>query len=182
MTTLQIISAIRNMDPEARRRLRENANRWLNGSPRQTSEARQVLDALDEVSERERSRKPRRLSRADAATRIVQAFRDPPTSETERRVVQVLLDNPDQSSEFLTAQCGWQGKAWQMHFGTMCRNREHLLWPAHFDPSLGRPFYTGILADFDADTRGFTLKPEAVEGFRRLGLEPARRSTRGGAR
>ena len=170
------------MDPEARQRLRENANRWLNGSPRQADDARRVLNALDEVSERERSRTSPRLTRADTVARIVQALRDPPMSETERRVVQVLLDNPDQSSEFLTAQCGWQGQSWHMHFGTVCRNREHLLWPAHFDPSLGRPFYTGILADFDAETRGFTLKPEAVDGFRQLGLEPARRSTGGGAR
>ncbi len=103
-------------------------------------------------------------------------------SETERRVVRVLLDNPDQSSEFLTAQCGWQGHAWQMHFGTMCRNREDLLWPAPFEPKRTAPFYCGILADFDETTRGFTLKPAAAEGFRRLGLEAAAGSVRDGSK
>jgi hypothetical protein len=181
MTILQIINAIPNMDPEARRRLRENVNRRLHGSPKQAAEASQVLDALDEVSERERSQTSRPLSETDAVARIVEAFRDT-MSETKRRVVQVLVDNPDQSSEFLTAQCGWHRQAWQMHFGTMCRSREHLLWAAPFEPKRNAPFYCGILADFDEATGGFTLKPEVVEGFRRLGLEPAAGSTRGGSR
>ena len=182
MTTLQIIDAIPGMGRDARRRLRENASRWLNGSPSQAAEARQVLEALDEVSERERSQASRPLAEADAVARVVRAFQDPPMSETERRVVQVLLDNPDRSSEFLTAKCGWQGQSWQMHFGTMCRNREHLLWAAPFEPKRNAPFYCGILADFDETTRGFTLKPEAVEGLRQIGLEPGAESIGGGAK
>ena len=101
---------------------------------------------------------------------IVEAFQ--PMSETDRMLVQVLLDNPDASSEQLTEAMGWKDQAWQLHFGKMCERREHLLWPAPFEPKRDAPFYSGILADFDEDTRGFTLKPEVVEAFARLGLRP----------
>ena len=115
----------------------------------------------------------------EKVARIVRAFQDPPPSKTERRVIQVLLENPGQSSAFLTSKCGWRGQSWHMHFGKMCRRRGRLLWPAPYEARRRADFYTGILTDFDETTRGFTLKPEAVEGFRQVGSEPERGSTMG---
>ena len=102
-------------------------------------------------------------------------------SEAERRVFEALLNNPGQSARALSGALEWGRSAWQLHFGKLCRSREHLLWAAPPDQERpSRTLYCGILADFDWDTRGYTLKPEAVDAFRQLGLEPARRSTEGG--
>ena len=95
-------------------------------------------------------------------------------SEADEKLVRVLLDNPDATSEQLSEAMGWKGQAWQLHFGKMCERREHLLWPAPFEPKRNAPFYSGILAEFDEITRGFTLKPEVVEAFAQLGSAPAR--------
>ena len=122
---------------------------------------------------RDRDEPEHRLTGPQKVERIVSAFGYPPMTETERLIIQVLLDHPGQSSAFLTSKCGWQGQSWHMHFGLMCSRRQHQLWRAEIEPGLRRPFYTGILADYDGNTSGFTLKPEAVEAFRRLGLEPA---------
>jgi hypothetical protein len=106
--------------------------------------------------------------------RVVDAFRQMPMSGSEETLVRVVLDNPDASSERLTEAMGWNDQAWRLHFGEMCKKREALLWAATFEPKRNVPFYSGILADFDEFTRGFTLKPEVVEAFARLGLRPRR--------
>ena len=64
-----------------------------------------------------------------------------------------------------------------MHFGGLCRARDHLLWPAPYEESRCADFYSGILAEFDTETRGFTMKPDAVSGLRRIGLTPTRLAT-----
>ena len=110
---------------------------------------------------------------ADTIATVVDAFQHAPMSETDRMLVQVLIDNPDASSEQLTEAMGWKDQAWQLHFGKMCERREHLLWPAPFEPKRNAPFYSGILADFDEDTRGFTLKARG-----RRSLRPTRAACR----
>lgn len=103
--------------------------------------------------------------------RIVEAFQSCPMSETERRAVQALLNNPGLSAGALSGQAGWGRGAWQLHFGKLCRSREHLLWAAPPDEERpSRTLYCGILADFDWETRGYTLKPEAAIAFEELGL------------
>ena len=103
---------------------------------------------------------------ADTIATVVDAFQHAPMSETDRMLVQVLIDNPDASSEQLTEAMGWKDQAWQLHFGKMCERREHLLSPAPFEPKRNAPFYSGILADFDKDTRGFTLKTRGRRSLR----------------
>lgn len=118
--------------------------------------------------------KPERAETTDPdqgrAQRVAEAFTRVPLSEHERRVVQTLLDNPGASSEALTRAVGWGGQVWHTHFGKLCRARAHLLWPAPYEEKRKADFFSGILADFDPRTRGFTMKPEAVAGFRRIGL------------
>jgi hypothetical protein len=100
----------------------------------------------------------------------VEAFRK--MTETERKLVQVLLDHPGATSTLLSQKLGWGGMSWHMHFGTMCKDRRHLLWPAPYAEERDADFYSGILADFDDATSGFTMKPEAIEALATLGLRP----------
>jgi len=172
MTAARLIDAIPTKSVEERRLMRENARRAIHqGGPR-AAEAKGMLEALDAFKADALDPAAHDLIGRDAATIIVEAFQRMPMSETERRLVQVLLNHPEASSEQLSQHMGWTEHAWHLHFGTMCSKREHLLWPAPFEPSIGRRFHGGILTRFDATTRGYNLKPEAVEAFARLGLRP----------
>jgi hypothetical protein len=168
-----IIDAIPNMDRQQRQTIRERPRTWLaHGSGDRASAARLMLAALDAFEAREREGLVGHVAPNERVQRIYDAFQRLPMSETEGHVVHVLLDNPGLTSERLTAVAGWKGQTWHLLFGSMCRHREHLLWSAPFDEGLGRKFYSATLADFDPNTRGFTLKPEAVEAFNLLGLRP----------
>lgn len=173
MNVSGVIAAIPKMDAKERRTLRDRATAWVEGGSKdQADAAKVVLEALDDAEKREGEELVRHIAGLDKAQRVVEAFTKAPLSDHERHVVQVLLDNPGFSSEALTQQAGWGGQAWHMHFGELCRDRVRLLWPAPFEESRSSDFYSGILADFDSGTRGFTMKPEAVEGFRRIGVAP----------
>ncbi len=177
MNVAGVIAAIPRMDPKARQRVRDNADRWLELGPKQAAAAKDVLQALDAVEGREKEHAERHPAGPDRIGRIVEAFEQHPMSNNERLIVQVLLDNPGRPSEELARKAGWKGQsAWHLHFGAMCHARQHLLWPAPFDVHHGANFFTGILADFNARNRGFTLKPEAAGAFRRLGLAPKKKA------
>lgn len=106
----------------------------------------------------------------DTTQQIRTAFETVEMKAHEIRLVQALLDHPGSTSEQLTAVMKWKGLAWQMHFGTMCRNRKALLPEAEWVPTRNGYFYSGILADFaDAGSR-FTMKPAAVAAFASLGI------------
>jgi hypothetical protein len=105
------------------------------------------------------------------ASRIVEAFQSMPMTETERKIIQALLDNPGATSAALSKAAGWKNMSWHMHFGIMCFNRGAYLWPASFDERRNADFYSGILADYSDEIHGFTMKPEAVEAFAALGLK-----------
>ncbi len=108
--------------------------------------------------------------------RIVEAFQTCPMSPTEQRAIEALLESPGRSAGRISSGAGWGRPAWQMHFGKLCRSREHLLWAA--PPDQEKPntkLYCGILADFDLQTRGYTLKREAAIAFEELGLRPRAR-------
>jgi hypothetical protein len=174
MSVKGAINAIPGMDMQKRETVRARAHAWLkNGTEQQAREAKEMLDALDAADAQEQETLVRHVAGLSKTERIVEAFRKQPMSESERTVVQVLLDNPGLSSEALTRKAGWKAQAWHLRFGLMCRGRGHLLWPAPFDKDRGADFYSGILADFGEATRGFTLKDEAVEAFERLGLRPS---------
>jgi hypothetical protein len=171
MTASRLIDRISTLSAEERRRMRENALRAVETAGE--AEARAVLEALDAFEAQDPDRHTQRPVGHEMIARVICAFRQMPISPADEKLVRVVLDNPDASSERLTEALGWRGKAWQLHFGKLCARREHSLWSAPPEPGRGnRPFYSGILADFDEITRGFTLKPEVVEAFARLGLCP----------
>jgi uncharacterized protein (DUF1778 family) len=174
MNVRGVINRVPSMHSEERQTVRARALEWLeDGTEQQKREAKEVLDALAAAEAREQEVLVRHVAGLSKAERIVEAFQKLPMSESQRTVVQVLLDNPGLSSEALTKKAGWKAQAWHLRFGLMCRGRGHLLWPAPFDKDRGADFYSGILSDFDEATRGFTLKDEAVEAFERLGLRPS---------
>jgi hypothetical protein len=170
LTVAHLIELLPTKSAEERRQMRENAQRSLATGGQRASDATALLEALDAFEAQAREQRMRGPADAHRIATIVEAFQ--PMSETERMLVQVLVDNPDASSEQLTEAMGWKDQAWQLHFGKMCEKREHRLWPAPFEPKRNAPFYSGILADFDETTRGFTLKPAVVEAFAQLGLRP----------
>jgi hypothetical protein len=173
MTGSRLIDSISMRSADERRRMRENARRALDTAGPRAAEARAVLEALDAFEAQDSDRRMQRPIGPDMIARVADAFRQMPMSPADEKLVRIVLDNPDASSERLTEALGWKGQAWQLHFGKLCQRREHLLWPAPPEPTRGNdPFYSGILADFDERTRGFTLKPEVTEAFAQLGLRP----------
>jgi hypothetical protein len=176
MTVAQLIDAIPSKSAEQRRQMRENARRAIEAGRSRAPEAKALLEALDAFEARERDRRMQAPPGSARVALVLDAFRKMPRTEPERELVQVVLDHPDASSERLTHEIGWHNQAWQLHFGKLCERREHLLWVAPFEAKRNDRFYSGILAEFDEITRGFTLKPEVVEAFARLGLRPRRTS------
>ncbi len=164
-----ILASIPNMSAEQRRQVRANAEKHL-ANPAMEANARRVLEALDQQAETEESALIEHVRGLSKSQRIVEAFRHDLMTETERRLVSVLLDNPGQSSEGLSKAMGWGGQTWHMHFGEMCKRREARLWPAKRSETSDAAFYSGILAEWTAET-GWNLKPEAVEAFKVLGLK-----------
>ncbi|MEI2735393.1 MAG: hypothetical protein V9G24_11690 [Rhodoblastus sp.] len=124
----------------------------------------EALDALD-------YKKSADIAKLPTAERIVEAFRKVPLTESERKVVEAVLDLPGRTSGELTAHLGWGGNsAWHLHFGAMCGRRGRLLGIGPAVDSSGQPFNSGLLCDYDDVTHGFTLKPEAVQAFALIGL------------
>ncbi len=168
------LQAIPTMTDEAIVGVRANVERLLaTGSKAQKAAAEQVLEALEARVAERAAAAAAHLAGLSPVDRIVEAFRAQPMKETERKAIQLLLDNPGASSAVLTRKAGWTGRtAWHLRFGTMCKAREDRLWPAEPAGTRTGDFYTGILADYAPETQGFTLKPEAVEAFAALGLRP----------
>lgn len=166
------LQAIPTMSDEASAGVRANVERLLaHGSKAQKAAAEEVLLALEARVVDQAAAKTAHVASLSPVDRIVEAFRAQPMKEIERKVVQVLLDNPDATSQVLTKKAGWTGKtAWQTRFVTMCKAREDRLCPDLSDETRTADFYTGILADYSKATQGFTMKPEAVDAFATLGL------------
>jgi hypothetical protein len=144
-----------------------NPGRAAHRTDRAPADAANTSDARNRANRFSNTGQPP-ATRSARVAMIVAAFRQIPMSETDQHLVQVLLDHPDTPSEQLSEAMGWQGNGWHLHFGSMCRKREHLLWLA---PEIaGTPFYSGILTNYDGRTHGYTLIPAAVEAFARLGL------------
>jgi hypothetical protein len=173
------LQAIPTMSDEASAGVRANVERLLaHGSKAQKAAAEEVLEALEARVVDQAAARAARVAELSPVERIVGAFRKQPIKETERKVIQVLLDNPGATSPILTKKAGWTGKtAWHLRFGTMCKAREENLWPAEPAVTRSGDFYTGILADYCPETHGFTLKPEALLAFAMLGLLPAPATT-----
>lgn len=166
----KIIAAIPGMNAAQRTGLRANAERLL-ADPKSAAVAREVIAALDGQAAAEEEALLAHVRNLPMAKRVVEAFRHEPMTETERKLVQVLLDHPGSTSEGLSRALGWGGQAWHLHFGEMCRRREARLWPADRAEKRDSSFYSGILADLSADNR-WSCKPDVAAAFGELGLRP----------
>ena len=166
----KIIAALPGMSQQERERVRVNAEKLLgSGSADQKAAAAKVIDGLAEVEEAEHKAVVDRLGGMEVSARVVEAFRVNPMTETETKIVRVLLDHPGSTSTELSQALGWGAQSWHMHFGTMCANRAIYLWPAPKSEVRSAEFYSGILADLSSDNR-WTMKPEVSAAFSELGL------------
>jgi hypothetical protein len=169
MSLSQIIAGLPSRSPDERKLMRANAERILAGTTEKPKEsANELLNALNAFEREENARATARAETMPKAQLVVEAFGT--MSETDRKIVQVLLDNPGLTSQGLSAKLGWGGMAWHMHFGTMCAKRISSLWPAPYAEERDAFFWCGILADITDVTNLFTMKPEAAEGFAALGF------------
>ena len=167
--------AIPTMSDEASAGVRANVERLLaHGSKAQKAAAEEVLEALEARVVDQAAAKAAHVAGLTPADRIIEAFQAQPLKPTERKVVQVLLDNPGATSAALTKLSGCTGRtAWHLRFAAMCKARDVRLCPVEPDVTHPGDFYIALLADHSAETNGFTFKPEAVEAFAELGLTPA---------
>lgn len=169
------IAAIPSMTAVERATLRANAERWLeSGTDAQRDAATRLLVALDAYEAETDQARVAKITAMSPSDRIVAAFERRPLTDAERKVVQAVLDYPDSTSTRLSSVCGWGGKKWHQMFGTMCATRGADLWPAPYAETRDAPFYSGILADYEKATSGFTLKPDAVVAFATLGIKATR--------
>jgi hypothetical protein len=167
MNVERLIATLPGKTDAERRIIRKRAMDWAdNGLDTEKTAARHVLEALAKLIERE--------ARADPVSKVKRAFEAIPVSDSERALIQVLLDNPATTSTRLTEAMGWSDKAWQLHFGKIGWDRQEYLWPASWVEKRNAPFKAGILADYDDHNHGFTMKPEVVAGLERVGIAPKR--------
>ncbi len=170
----KIISALPSMSLQERERVRANAEKLSDsGSAVQKQAAAKVIEALREVETSEHNAIVNRLKGMEVSARVVEAFRVSPMTETEAKVIQVLLDHPGSTSTELSRALGWGAQAWHMHFGTMCFNRAIYLWPAPKSESRPADFYSGILADLSPDNL-WTMKPAVTAALAEVGLRARR--------
>ena len=170
----KIIAGLPSMSQQERERVRANAEKLLDsGNAEQKAAATKVVEALGEVEEAEDKALVDRRNGMEVSARVVEAFRVNPMSETEAKIIQVLLDHPGSTSTELSQALGWGAQAWHMHFGTMCANRAIYLWPAPKSEIRPADFYSGILADLSPNNR-WTMKPEVEVALSELGLRVKR--------
>ncbi|MGS4916311.1 hypothetical protein [Mameliella alba] len=167
MNIAKIIETLPEKSAAERARMRDNADRLLTtGTAPQQAAAQQLKDVLDTLEAQERDA----VRHMPVVERVVQAFTKRPPSETEEKLLRVLLDNPGSTSSALTQALGWGAQSWHLHFGTMCQNREADLWPAERFDKEDKGFFSGILAEFDPNGATFTMKPEVVGALAQLGI------------
>ena len=165
------LAAIAAADAGSRTKMRSNAEHWLeNGSADQREAAQRMIDALDQREQIEQEALVGELKGLDTAGLVVRAFTVNPMTETEVKLIQVLLDHPGSTSTSLTQALGWKAQTWHMKFGTMCADRAIYLWPAPNAENRNGKFYSGILADLKEPENLFTMKPDVAAAFEQLGL------------
>ena len=165
------LAKIPTMTADQRKALRANAeDKLASGDPKWAVDAPRVQAALDEQGRKEGSERIEAAQSLPQTERVVFAFTALPLSPHEQRLVQVLLDHPGSTNKELSQHLGWNDNGWDLHFGTMCKDRMHLLWKAEPGTSRAGLFYSGILAIYTSGSSTFVMKDEAVEAFRQLGF------------
>lgn len=168
----QMLATLPNRTPEERKTMRERALRQMGGCNQAAAKAAsQLVKAIDELEQALRDELMGELKGMTAAERVVRAFTVEPMSETEAKIIQVLLDNPGSTNRELSRKLGWNDNGFDLHFGMMCRDRSVYLWPAPDAEKRDGKFYSGILAEYDEDGSSFTMKPEVAAAFTKLGLK-----------
>lgn len=168
----QMLANLPNRTPEERKTMRERAVRQMGGCNQAAAQAAsQLIKAIDELEQQQHAELVGELKGMTVAERVIRAFTVEKLTETEAKVVQVLLDHPGSTSTELSQHLNWGGQIWHEKFGTMCKKRELYLWPADNATTPNGKFYTGILADLDNETSGFTMKPDVAAAFVQLGLK-----------
>jgi hypothetical protein len=143
-------------------RFADNARRLAQGSGTRSKAAKEAVATLEAMP---------------LEALVVIAFRTDKVSVKERKLIEALDRNPGATSAALTSTMGWKSQAWHLHFGSMCRDRlADLIEPPvaenrSSDDEMAS-FYSGILADFDPETSGFTFKPEARRALVQAGVLP----------
>lgn len=172
MSLEKIIASLPDRSAGERKQMRLNAiERSESDDPKRAAEAQEFLAALDDVEADEHADLIAEVEGLEPAERVIKAFKAEPMTDTERKLIQVLLDNPNSTSGELTKMIGWKGMSWHLHFGTMCANRGVYLGQPPKATTPNGKFYTGILADFDNDKSRFTMKPDVAAAFAQLGLK-----------
>lgn len=174
----RIIARMPSLTAEERLQLRHNCERAAARSPDRlvVLEAKRVLAALDTLQQRE----ARLLARLPLARRIEYAFRRLPASESERRVLRLLIEQATgaQSSGRAQPEAGSLGGGiWHRVIGDICRMRRHLLSvgepPTDAQPASGPAAWAAALLSIDgddgSDAAGIRLRPEAITAFSSLG-------------
>ena len=146
--------------------------------------AQELLTALDEFDSGQKRiqnvAKVKRISELEGKTaseRIFAAFELDHLSETDEKLIRVLLDNPGSTCAELSVKIGWHPQTWDMGFGSLCSQRMEYLWP--LEP-LVREEKKGFIRFLTVQERSndeairYTMKPEAVEALARLGFKAKR--------
>lgn len=167
----RILAKITTATRDERHRMRQNALEKLEaGEAAWTAAAQQLLDAIEAQERQEHTELVAEVAGLEPAARVLKAFRAEPMTETEEKLIRVLLDNPGSTSGELTEKLGWKAHSWHLHFGTMCANRGVYLGPPPHASLPSGKFYSGILADFDDNGNRFTMKADVAAAFEQLGL------------
>ena len=163
------------MSEAQRKQLRANAQEKIaSGDAKWAVAAPKVLEALDAQALHEGQEHVATAQALPKDERVAYAFTQMPPSETQERLIRVLLDNPGSTNAELSRHLGWKDNGWDLHFGSMAKDRMPLLWTA--EPSKERDdyFYCGILTTFDRQLRTYVMRPEVVEGLASIGLKRRR--------
>lgn len=185
MNIEQTIARITELTSQQRHTMRGNAVMKLAGTDgKWIKDAQALITALDDFdSGQERSHSAAKLKRISelegktASERIFAAFELDQPSETDEKLIRVLLDNPGSTCAELSVKIGWHPQAWDMGFGSLCSQRMEYLWP--LEP-LARVEKKGFIRFLTVQQRGddevirYTMKPEAVEALARLGFRAKR--------
>jgi hypothetical protein len=184
---MPVLEQIPGMDLAALQRLQANAERLrTTGSPADKARADIVLLAI-EVERRRRTTQAsddQARARADVEARmrslglrerVAAAFREHPPAAWEVEALRAVAEHPGADFHTLAKATGRQdGGYFNLAMGSLCGDREAWLGPAPLarDGS-GVPVKSALLIDFTdlpAGGTGWTLKPEALNALRDIGV------------
>ncbi|MGR3760964.1 hypothetical protein ACUXV3_12660 [Roseobacteraceae bacterium NS-SX3] len=147
------------MTEDARQRLRKNIVAWKASGERDKADAAiKVEQALNRAEAPFAQMTYEALDQSVREQRLKASFARRPATDTEAKVIGILLRHPHETSSQLSRRLGWEAQTWHAHFGKACHAREDLLWAAPESSSRDERFYSAILADFDNSSKTWKIK------------------------